>query len=289
MQNSFQLAKGLQKGMIILSLAPFICLMAQAEPFTSPTVENPKSRVRLLSGGAAIQAEYYKAGLEIELSPAAMTYWRTPGEAGVPPVFSFAGSRNLAQAKVLFPVPQRLEEEGGPAFGYKKMVIFPLHIMPVEAEKPVVLRLHLDYAVCEKICLPENANLTLEFKPGELAPKLQLKTLEQAEKAIPLVLPPQQIQTFVGLERIKSGAGQPNVPTWRLIWSDGPPKDLFAEAPEGWNFNIEKTGDPQEFLLSAVEQPQTNQISDPIVVFTIVLPDQSFEFELALKAQPDQN
>lgn len=282
MQNTFQLAGSFKKSVIILAFTWLFGLTAQAEPLVSQPVINQKSRVRLVSASVPSPLKFYRAGIEIELAPAAITYWRTPGDAGVPPIFSFAGSQNLARAEVFFPAPQRLENAGETSFGYQTQVIFPLHIIPVEAEKPVLLKLHLNYAVCDRICLPETADLAFAFEPGPIIPVLRQDALERAEKSIPQSLSPRQIEAWVELEPVKSAAGEPSTQTWRLLWKGEAPKDIFAEAPEGWYFNIEKTSDPKAFLLSATEHPPMDQTQDPNVTFTIVLPEQSFEFELVL-------
>jgi len=75
---------------------------------------------------------------------------------------------------VRWPAPQRLADESGTSIGYKHDVVFPLDVVPQDAAKPVVLRLKIDYAVCEKICVPADgkAELTLDGAPGALAARV---------------------------------------------------------------------------------------------------------------------
>ena len=75
----------------------------------------------------------------------------------MPPQFNFAGSRNVKQVDVLWPAPERMVDSGGTSIGYSAGVIFPLRIVPQEAGKPVALRLQLQYAICEKLCVPAEA------------------------------------------------------------------------------------------------------------------------------------
>ena len=99
-----------------------------------------------------------RAGVEIKLKPGWKTYWRYPGDSGVPPVFDFAASENVKAVTVLYPAPMRFADGGGGhSIGYKGDVILPLHVVPQDAGKPVTLRLKLDYAVCEKLCVPAKA------------------------------------------------------------------------------------------------------------------------------------
>src|SRR4051794_21024645 len=103
-----------------------------------------------------------RAGIEIRLSPGWKTYWRYPGDAGVPPRFDFSGSRNVKSVSVRYPAPQSLSDESGTSIGYKNHVTFPLVIVPQDVAQPVTLALKIDYAVCEKICIPAEGK-------GELA------------------------------------------------------------------------------------------------------------------------
>ena len=78
-----------------------------------------------------------RAGVEIKMQPGWKTYWRYPGDSGVPPRFDFSGSENLKEAKVLFPAPHLFTDETGHSLGYKNSVIFPLVLAPQQPGKPV--------------------------------------------------------------------------------------------------------------------------------------------------------
>jgi len=124
-----------------------------------------RAAVRLIAGasrtvaGATIQ----RAGIEIRLAPGWKTYWRYPGDSGLPPRFDFSRSRNVNSVNVRWPAPQRLSDESGVSIGYKHEVVFPLEVTAQDASKPVMLALSIDYAVCEKLCVPADgkAELTL--------------------------------------------------------------------------------------------------------------------------------
>lgn len=125
-----------------------------------------RAAVRLIGAGShgAIQ----RAGIEIRLGSGWKTYWRYPGDSGVPPRFDFSASRNLKSAEVRYPGPHRLSDESGVSIGYKNGVVFPLDVTPQDAGKPVVVVMKIEYAICEKICIPAEgtAELTLNDKPS---------------------------------------------------------------------------------------------------------------------------
>src|SRR5205085_7245804 len=102
-----------------------------------------------------------RAGVELKLATGWKTYWRYPGDSGVPPRFDFARSENVKSVTVKWPAPQRFSDESGVSIGYKDQVVFPLEVVPQDAAKTTVLRLDLDYAICEKLCMPATAKAEL--------------------------------------------------------------------------------------------------------------------------------
>ncbi len=146
-------------GIVLLAGAP-----ARAAD-TSPWVEDNYSAIRLIAGANKPGADSLRAGIEIKMQPAWHTYWRYPGDSGVPPRFSFAGSDNLATVKVLYPAPHAFTDEVGTTIGYKGNVILPLRVFPRQKGKPVTLRAKIDYAVCDRLCVPVEAKLELTLSP----------------------------------------------------------------------------------------------------------------------------
>lgn len=146
-----------------------------------------RAAIRLIGGSAASEAgaKLFRAGAEIRLAPGWKTYWRYPGDSGVPPAFDFGKSENVKAVSVGWPAPQRFADSEGVTIGYKTGVLFPLKIVPGDPNKPVVLRLKLDYAICEKLCVPAQGQAELTIKAGgTLAP-----ALAAADKALPQARP----------------------------------------------------------------------------------------------------
>src|SRR5690242_800652 len=103
-----------------------------------------QSAVRLVAARATGSGTplVYRSGLEIKLNPGWKTYWRYPGDSGVPPAFDFSKSENVKSATVLFPAPSRFPDgAGGNSIGYKGSVLLPIHVVPNDPKKPAVLRL----------------------------------------------------------------------------------------------------------------------------------------------------
>ena len=122
------------------------------------------STVRLISGGRTEQQ--LTAGVDIQMADGWKTYWKIPGDSGVPPVFDWSRSHNVKNIEVLWPAPHRYEDITGKSIGYKKRVVFPLKITPSDASRPVLLHIVLDYAICSDICVPARAELQARIGDG---------------------------------------------------------------------------------------------------------------------------
>ncbi|MEB8387157.1 protein-disulfide reductase DsbD family protein [Rhodobacteraceae bacterium KMM 6894] len=96
----------------------------------------------------------HMAGLELQLHPGWKTYWRAPGDAGIPPTFDWRQSRNLAGAQIAWPVPKRMDQGGMTTIGYTGTVVLPLRLTPDRAGGDIRLRGVLDLGVCHDICVP---------------------------------------------------------------------------------------------------------------------------------------
>jgi DsbC/DsbD-like thiol-disulfide interchange protein len=202
-----------------LALALFGAPAFAADSFSTDWALAAKSQARLIAGGGDL------AGFEIALAPGAITYWRDPGDAGLPPTLDFSASDNVASVEPEFPAPKRIKEaDGGEAFGYDGGVVFPLRVKPRDSAKPATLKLSADFAVCEKVCLPAKAHLELTLPSGPGSP--HAGAIQAALAAVPRAVAPKD---FGALEALGADS-------WRLCSThdDGPPRDLFVEAPEGW-------------------------------------------------------
>jgi len=157
--------KRLRESLAVTITAFVVCASPARAADTSPWVEDMSSALRLIAGGPDDSAGL-RAGVEIKLKPGWHTYWRYAGDSGVPPRFSFPGSDNVAAVKVLYPAPRAINDETGTTIGYSDSVIFPLRVMPRQKGKPVALRLKVEYAVCEKMCVPVEAKVELALPGG---------------------------------------------------------------------------------------------------------------------------
>ena len=82
--------------------------------------------MRLVTSGKADEAGRIQGVLDIELKPGWKTYWRDPGDAGVPPQIDVSASTNITDAAFSFPPPQRHDDGYGKWAGYNHPVSLPV-------------------------------------------------------------------------------------------------------------------------------------------------------------------
>lgn len=146
-------------GFAAILLASSLQIEARAQD-ASPWQRDGHSAVRLLAGSRS--GAVLLGGIAFQLQPGWKTYWRTPGDSGVPPRFDFSKSENIEAVTVLWPAPMKFEDgAGGHSLGYQNQVVMPLRIVAKNADKPVMLRAAINYAVCEKLCIPVEATAEL--------------------------------------------------------------------------------------------------------------------------------
>src|ERR1700749_3849159 len=134
-------ALGFTAALLAFSLA----VEARAQD-ASPWIRDGHSAVRLLAGSRS--GTVLLGGIAFQLQPGWKTYWRTPGDSGVPPRFDFSKSENIEAVTILWPAPTKFDDgAGGHSLGYHDQVVLPLRIVAKKADKPMTFRAPVNYAV----------------------------------------------------------------------------------------------------------------------------------------------
>jgi len=256
-------------------------LTARADD-ASPWQRDAHSAVRLLAGSRS--GPVLMGGIALQLQPGWKTYWRTPGDSGVPPRFDFSKSENVEAVTVLWPAPLKFDDgAGGHSIGYHDQVVLPLRIVAKNADKPVTLRAEINYAVCEKICIPVEASAELGFNS---------------------VASTEDGALFAALDTVPKPAkiGDPNPLTIRDVKRDGASKvvvdvvspeardvRLFVEGPTpDWSLPIPapvEHGPPgvKRFAFELEGLPPGAKPEGAALKFTLVGAERSYEFNVNLE------
>ncbi|QRM28478.1 protein-disulfide reductase DsbD domain-containing protein [Microvirga sp. VF16] len=232
------------------------------------------SRARLISGGE--QGEVWLAGIEITLDKGFKTYWRNPGDSGLPPRFDWSGSENVASTEVRYPAPYRHMDAAGVAYVYGKKVVLPVLVKAKEKDKPVKLVLSAEYGVCKDICIPARADLTLDLtKDGP-----ERSAIEAALAKVPR---PQALGAQADLSVLSVEPVTQDKPAYSVTVRApaGVKPSLFAEGPESWYLSTSLPDDANRFTVTVEEKPK--DASGPVPLrLTLVAGDKSVETEISL-------
>ncbi len=209
-------------GLAVAAVAGLATAGARAQD-ASPWVRDAYSSVRLIAGSRSGGA--FLGGIAFQLQPGWKTYWRTPGDSGVPPRLDFAKSDNVESVTVLWPAPTKFADgAGGVSLGYQKQVVLPLRIVAKNPDKPVTLRASIDYAVCEKLCVPVTADAELAFAS---VASTEDTAIAAALDAVPK--PARIGETApVAVRDVKRDGGNVVVD---VVAPDNKPVDVFVEGP----------------------------------------------------------
>lgn len=131
---------------------------AASDPFDNPAVA---ARLITAENGVTPGAATISAGLHLQLAEGWKTYWRSPGEVGLPPSIDWTGSENVAEVDFLWPAPQRFTAFGIENFGYHNEVVFPLQVTLTDPGKRVNLNARVSLLTCAAVCVPQDFALTL--------------------------------------------------------------------------------------------------------------------------------
>jgi DsbC/DsbD-like thiol-disulfide interchange protein len=268
-------------GLVVTVLMSIPASQARAED-ASPWQKAAHSAVRLLAGSRS--GPVLLGGIAVQLEAGWKTYWRTSGDSGVPPRFDFSKSDNVEAVTVLWPAPMKFDDGGGGiSLGYQNQVVLPLRIVPKSTDKPVTLRADINYAVCEKICIPVDASAELAFA-----------TVASTEDSV----------LFAALDTVPKPAsvGDPNPLTIRDVKREGKSKvlvdvlspdartvNLFVEGPTpDWSLPVPKLLEPgppgvKRFSFQLDGVPPGVNPEGAALKLTLVGGDRSYEFNINLE------
>ncbi len=229
-----------------------------------------RSRLLLVPG----EGTTLRGGLEISMEEGWHTYWRVPGDAGIPPQLDFSGSSNVANVAVSYPFPERYRDGSSLSLVYWDHVTLPLAVEPVNPNLPVRLTLNARFGVCDVICIPVKANLsvTLALQSGD-DPSARI-AIEQAQRRLPGT--PQ-----AGRFDVESVTRQGDTLEIAVRIPDADFIDLFAEGPQDWFLGqpslVSREGAIAHYRLPLAGMPEGETVSGRTFTFVAVADGKAIE------------
>ena len=140
---------------------------AQAEDVSAWVGTKPVKSQLILEADRFAGSATNRAGIRIKLDQGWWTYWRAPGSSGMPPMFDWSGSKNLAdEPETIWPVPMRTVAYGEELNLYKDQVVIPVEFRAADPSKPIRLHVKVTFGVCRDICIPKTAEHEIVLTPA---------------------------------------------------------------------------------------------------------------------------
>ncbi len=244
------------------------------------------SQARLVAAAtAAGAAESLRLGLQFQLDPGWKIYWRSPGDAGSPPMPDFSASANAARVDVAWPAPTRFDELADlETAGYEGETVLPLTLRPERPGEAVRVRATVPYQACETICIPYVAELALDLPAGPAAASAFARLIDRYEARVP------RAPEAAGVEVLSAAvAGAPPAERIEVALRSPLPfaaPEMFVEAPPRYRAGraaAAVAADGARARLSApVEARGGASIAGEAVTITVVDGDRAFEFAAEL-------
>ncbi|WP_083464243.1 protein-disulfide reductase DsbD domain-containing protein [Phaeobacter sp. 11ANDIMAR09] len=161
------LCTGLGAGVAASLAALALALVPQLATAQSalPTSMDDLVQVEILDGGLASDGSYIGA-LRLTLQQGWKTYWRAPGEAGIPPRFTWRGSRNVGEMSMTWPAPEVFSTSGYQTIGYHDQLVLPIRITPEKPGRPVRLKGRMELGICKDVCVPSELSFDHQLDSG---------------------------------------------------------------------------------------------------------------------------
>ena len=162
-------------------ILPVALMCLSALPTLAQDLPPGLNSARLLPGWTDEQGNRI-AALELDMQPGWKTYWRNPGDSGLPPHFDWQGSENLGDVTFHWPAPEAITSGDEVTLGYHDRLILPFTVTPAKAGQPIDLQATVDLGLCERICVPAHLDLTAMAAAKEPDPRITAALDSQPQK-----------------------------------------------------------------------------------------------------------
>lgn len=219
---------------VVIAISFFVLqqIPAQAE---GDWVKSHKAKARMIAApfNEKFHDGSYLVGVQISLEPGWKTYWRRPGDSGIPPEFDWGASQNLKSAKILYPAPKRLADDIGASIVYREEVVFPIIVTPTDKSAPVPLKLSFAYGLCKDICVPAEAELSMTLSPSMTAMATSSAIIDRHLARVPQKHTIGQTETpSIMAVSMKLNSDKPHLEVAAQFTKKAKHQDMFAEVGE---------------------------------------------------------
>ena len=267
---------------ILFSITVLMMAIAQTHAASGPWQGGAEMQARLISAIDSLDGrDEITAGLEVKLAKGWKIYWRSPGDAGLPPELDFSKTPSVFGHQLDFPAPKRFSILGFDSFGYADHVIYPLRLSIAPQTQGITIASQLDGLVCKDVCIPVREVLTLSLPKGQAAASEFARDIAQFMANVPR----QSTAGGVVLKAVYLDGHDLVLPfqhpETQVI---APPQDILIEAATGYSFALPKWQDNTARI--AISGKPAQDLSGEKITVTVVAKGWLLETHATIKQAP---
>lgn len=143
----------------------FLAVIPGGRSAAQSSVLAPPTQASLVAETGAVRpGQSFWAALRLVPPDDWYTYWRNPGDAGLPTSLSWQLPGGMSAGGIAWPIPERIEKTGLVSFGYHGETFLPIRItVSGDVTGPVRLKAKASWLVCKEICIPQEADVALNL------------------------------------------------------------------------------------------------------------------------------
>jgi DsbC/DsbD-like thiol-disulfide interchange protein len=147
-------------------------LIAVAAAFAVGAVAAPAGHVAaslIADSAGAVPGKPFWVGLRMRHETGWHTYWKNPGDAGMPTRIDWILPTGWTAGGIAWPAPERIQIGQLASYGYQGDAVLPVKLFPPEgwnANTPVRIEAKANWLVCKEVCIPESGDFTLTLPAG---------------------------------------------------------------------------------------------------------------------------
>lgn len=203
--------------------------LAAAQAASSSWYEMEGAKIRLLAQPTDDPAKI-DAAIEVKLTKGWKTYWRNPGNSGIPLQLDFAASTNVKAARLFYPVPAILTDQYGTSVGYKDYVVFPIELVANDPNQKLEIVADVLIGICAEICIPVQVRLEIASAQFNASSFDESRALIAGRRALPAA----SLPTMAIVSAALDDGNSDNMIVEVTVPSSAKQIDLHVEGPANW-------------------------------------------------------
>ena len=261
------------------SMLAALAFAAPAKAEMSDWAHNEGGRMRIVALSPGSDGTV-RGALQIEPNPGWMTYWKEPGDAGIPPQLIVSPDKGVVLTRLAYPVPKRIDNGPLRDIGYDHPVTLPFELSVKDPTKPLSIGVSAFVGLCRNICIPFQAEFELALASEGATPVQEAMLLASAEANLPE--PPSD---DFGVTQYTLSGNEMLQLKLRLPATTAAPPQVIVTGPQGHAFfdsqNGSKDGDQYVLDIPIEKLPKDYEMRGKRWGILVIAGDRAMETSLA--------